>query len=158
VGTWGDGTFENDTAVDWILEVKERGDASTVRMALMAVAVADNAGLLDAHIGCEALAACEIVAAALGLAPSAPENPRIAEVVPALAAFAEGATGDVEVVAARMPELVGDVELARRAVDAVLDSERSELHMLWSEENWTSPHWLAVVEDLRRRLDGATRT
>src|SRR5690242_14698988 len=119
MGSWGTGTFENDTAVDWIGDFADgAGDVEMVRTAL--TTVADASGYIDADHGCEALAACEIVAAALGRAPSAPENPRIADKLPMLTDWAEGATEDVELVAARMPELAGDVELARRAIAGVL--------------------------------------
>jgi Domain of unknown function (DUF4259) len=70
-----------------------------------------------------------------------------------LADFADGATEDVQVVAARMPELADDAELARRAAAAVVDPERSELYGLWAETE-SRQEWLAVVGELRRRLDG----
>ncbi len=149
MGAWGKGTFENDAAVDWMSDLSEDGDASMVRGGLSTAADADRR--IDSDRCCEALAACEIVAAVLGRSPSLPDNPRIAEQLPELAAFAIGATQDVDVLATRMPELIEDVELARRAVAAVVDPERSQLHGLWAETVFLQ-EWLAVVDNLRRRL------
>lgn len=61
MGAWGCDTFENDAACDWGYELEEAGDLSLVEAALDAV-LADEEECLDADLGSEALAACEVLA------------------------------------------------------------------------------------------------
>ena len=151
MGAWGPGNFENDTAVDWISDVED-GGAAVVQEALLRVA--DAGDYIESTEGCEALAAAELVAAALGRPPVAPENPEVAERVPELVEFAEGATDEAIDLAARMPELADFADLARRAVAAVVDPKRSELYQLWLEDGQPEDddEWIAVVNNLRVRL------
>src|SRR5690606_8457907 len=67
VTAWGPGTFDNETALDWLGDL-ELADADYVRDALAGVAEAHDADELDAHAYRAALAAAEIVAAARGRA------------------------------------------------------------------------------------------
>lgn len=129
MGAWGPGNFENDNAADWISEVAEEGEPSDVRDALTNVTEAGE--YVEAPDACEALAAAEIVAAACG-------NP--AEHESAVAA------------AGRMAELADDGPLALAAIAVILDPEQSELYELWDEAE--PAEWLAVVQDLRSRLEG----
>lgn len=62
MGSWGSGPFENDSASDWVHELKAVTDDSVVRSAL---ALGDDE-YLDNHEGSSAWAAAEVVAAALG--------------------------------------------------------------------------------------------
>lgn len=64
MGAWGNKSFENDTAADWILGLED-GDDSQVRAALDAAGPAGKARV-DTDTACKALAAAELVAAALG--------------------------------------------------------------------------------------------
>jgi hypothetical protein len=151
MGAWGAGTFENDAALDWMGDVR-RGGVSVVREALLKAANADER--LDDSRCCEALAAAEIVAAVLGSPPQPPEPSRdVVQKAPMLADWAAAATEDAAVVARRMPELVDDVALARRAIATVLDPARSERYLLWSDEDGPAPDWIEAVEDIRQRLD-----
>jgi hypothetical protein len=63
MGTWGLGTFENDTAADWMAALESRG-APLVAGTLESVANADEEDYVDADAASEALAAAELVAAA----------------------------------------------------------------------------------------------
>jgi hypothetical protein len=130
MGAWGEGVFENDTALDWLGELEEQPLIQTVTIAL-----SDAAGetdYLDASLGCEALAAAELVAYALGRAPSEPDE--------RLAALADDLDG-----------LRDHAALAARAVTVIADSDRSELTDLWTEDG-PNPTWDAVLADLRSRL------
>ena len=121
--------FENDTALDWLGELEEQPLIQTVTIAL-----SDAAGetdYLDASLGCEALAAAELVAYALGRAPSEPDE--------RLAALADDLDG-----------LREHAALAARAVAIIADSDRSELTDLWTEDG-PNPTWDAVLADLRSR-------
>lgn len=129
MGTDGVGNFENDTAADWIGEIAAGGRVDDVREALERVAHA--AGDIDAPHACEALAAAEIVAAVRGY---------------------PGDTQVTRAVARRMPTLIEDAPLALAAIAAVVDPKNSELYWLW--EGPYLAEWLAVVEDLQRRLGG----
>lgn len=61
MGAWGHGSFENDSAMDWLGQIVG-GDPSIVRAALEYVVVAS--GHIDVDDGSVALAAAELVAAA----------------------------------------------------------------------------------------------
>ena len=63
MGAWGYGSFENDTALDWLVDFEGEG-ADTVIVALEDVANADVEEEIDADRACVALAAAEIIAAA----------------------------------------------------------------------------------------------
>ena len=126
MGAWGTGSFENDTALDWLGELETDG--------LVAVRAAfDVLGeTFDASDGANALAAAEIVAAA---------NGRASEDLP------EEATAWVAANRSRVTP--ADVIAARRAVKVV--GERSELRELWDETD-SARDWLGAVADLLRRL------
>ena len=61
MGVWGTGTFENDTACDWAGDLESATDVSPVVETLARV-IEGGDDYLDADAGCEALAACEVVA------------------------------------------------------------------------------------------------
>ncbi len=63
-GAWDVGAFDNDDALDWIIEVSESSDIGDVRDALERVA--NGAGYLQVTNANYALAAAEIVAALNG--------------------------------------------------------------------------------------------
>ena len=148
MGAWGPGNFENDEAVDWISDARESGDPQFVVAAL--TKVADASGFIEAPDGCAALAAAEVVAAALGRPPGVPSNDQVEERLPMLSDFAESATDSVVEVAELMPEVADQADLARRALVALLDPEDSELYGLWDDAD--AADWLAVLQDLGRRL------
>jgi hypothetical protein len=131
MGAWGHGSFENDSALDWLGELLD-GKASLVKKALQTVAKYPADEYLDADDASAALAAAELVAAALGKGDER---------------LNKNAT---EWLAAHRDEAakVG-ADLAHRAVDRVY--RESELRELWDENGPQTP-WHADVEELLRRL------
>ncbi|MEZ4393264.1 MAG: DUF4259 domain-containing protein [Polyangiales bacterium] len=132
MGTWGEGTFQNDAALDWLSEVESRG-AEAVRAALRRAATTPGDGYLDCDEGASAVAAAELVAAASGHGEE--ELP-----ARALAWLDAGATAFG----------AEDLALARRAVDRVV-APNSELAALWAEHG-PENGWLLRVRALRSRL------
>jgi hypothetical protein len=133
MGAWGELVFENDDACDWLFELEEADDLSLVESALSA---AEEAGddYLEIDIGCNALAACEVLARLKG-------NP----------GYQDESTEVVDQWVAAHP-FKPTAELIRRAervIELVL-TEESELYALWEEAG--NEGWLQAVEDLRHRL------
>ena len=129
MGAWGSGNFDNDDALDWLSDLAGSPDFAVGRAALDET----GDGYLEAPEASAALAAAEIVAAALGRpAASLPD-----EATAWLAAHRDQ-------LAPR------DAALALAAVDRVL-GEDCELRELW-EEGEEDDGWETAVQDLRRRL------
>jgi uncharacterized protein DUF4259 len=136
MGAWGGGILDNDTALDWLGDLEEGGDASTVRGTLEDVADGEPSEDIETGAGEEALVAAEIVAAAAGR-PSG----------------ASGEYGRLAQWARSHPDLAGLVALAGRAVDRV-NGDTSELRELWLEGDADATgDWFRVVADLRARLE-----
>lgn len=129
MGAWGTGVFENDAALDWFDALERRG-ADAVLAALQTIPEEDD--YIEADQAAEALAAAEIVAAALG-------HP------------AAGLPGEAtDWVQAHAGEI--DSTLVPLAVDAVTRIRTdSEPQALW-EESDSGAEWHAVVDDLLARL------
>lgn len=129
MGAWGTGVFENDTALDWFDALERRG-ADAVLAALQTIPEEDD--YIEADQASEALAAAEIVAAALG-------HP------------ASGLPGEAaDWVQAHAGEI--DSALVALATDAVTRIRaNSETQALW-EESDSGAEWHAVVDDLLARL------
>lgn len=128
MGAWGAGTFDNDDALDWLDDLVD-GAGDAIRLALEAT----DAEQLEAPDASSALAAAEVVAAALG-------HPA-AELPGEVSDWLE--QNGTKSAAALAP-------LARQAVERVRAS--SELKELWEE---TDPsEWTAALDDLRKRLEG----
>ena len=128
MGAWEVGPFENDTALDWVADLRS-GGAEAVRVALSSAAD----GFLDAREGEEVVAAAEVVASALGEpAPNLPDD------VTAWIATNGGQLSRE------------DVALARGAMARVV-SEESELRELWVDDA-EDEDWPKVMSDLQRRL------
>jgi hypothetical protein len=131
VGAWGVGNFDNDDAADWVYELEESNDTSVL---VATLGEATEGGYLESPVGCEALAAAEVVAALLGNAGKAlPDGVR-----------KWVAVNDVEV----GHDLLA---LARAAVARVAKAEDSELRELWQETD-DYPQWVALQDDLLKRL------
>ena len=64
MGAWGFGSFDNDDAADFLADATESGDLSLVRGALDNVLTSTE--YVEAPDASQAIAAAEIVAAALG--------------------------------------------------------------------------------------------
>ena len=132
MSAWSPGNFDNDDALDWLDDLCDSGDEFAVGAALNVVADWPAGEYLEA-IDCSiALAAAEMVAAALGVPPA--DLPQEAE----------------EWLERVAPEYGRqEVTLARRAIARIKAS--SELKDLWKDSNGYE-EWLAVVDNLERRL------
>ena len=131
MGAWGAGTFQNDTALEWLAQLEDSSDDSLLRTAIEPAAAITRAGELDSGAAAIALAGAEVVAAAKGQ-PGAD--------------LPEGLSGWLE----QFGGAVGD-DLpipARQAVERIAAS--SELKDLWDEAG--DNDWNEVVGDLRARL------
>lgn len=133
MGAWGTGSFENDDALDWLGDLAESDDLSTLESTLDAVIDTDE-DLIEAPDCCTALAAAEVVAA-LHRKPcdSLPQE---------AAGWVKGKAKP------------GDA-LVRKARDAVAEigTDQSELLELWKDaEPADLQKWLNGIEDLKKRL------
>lgn len=132
MGAWGDGTFQNDAALDWLSGVESRG-IEAVRDALTRAATTPADGYLDVDDGASALAAAALVAAASGHG-----NERLPE----------RALGWLDRIASELA--TDDLALARRAVDRVV-APNSELAALWADHGPESG-WHQRARALRSKL------
>jgi Domain of unknown function (DUF4259) len=130
--TWGTGSFENESATDFIREVLEDGPAALEEA--FEVVLDPDAAELEAEEGARAIAAAEIVLAQL--------NGDVQQVSDAgLRAWLQD--GEAE-----DPERLR--ELAAEAVDRVL-GPGSELPELW-QDSPDQGDWLAGIQRLRAGL------
>lgn len=128
MGDWGTGSFENDSALDLVIELREADDIAPVVAALRAVA--ESAGYVDIADSYAAVAAAEVAAALCGKASRA---------------LPEEVSTWVETHPAASREHL--VDMALRAVTRVeMDSELRE-------ETGDSSEWWAIMADLRARLE-----
>jgi|SRR5215471_913404 len=134
MGAWGVGTFENDTACDYALEVAETSNLSKLESTLDHALASDKA-YLEAPRAEEALAAADIIA-------------RL-----------RGRFGARDAYTEKIDEWVGRVglspsdevvEKARRCVTRVM-TQPSELLDLWTESDEVAS-WRSSAEELLRRL------
>jgi hypothetical protein len=135
VGTWGDRAFQNDSALDWLADL-EVGGVAELRITLSRVADTHADDDVDVDDGAAAIAAAEIVAAALGHGMD-----RLTSSARAwLEANDRFASAD-------------DGQLAWRAVNRVLTG-RSELRALRAESA-PDTAWHTDVRALLGRLQGS---
>ncbi|MFC1996754.1 DUF4259 domain-containing protein [Chloroflexota bacterium] len=139
MGAWGIENFENDDALDWVIELESAKDLSIINAAFDAV-IKNSREYVDAWESSIALAAAEVCAALNGQ----PDEKLPEEVV-------------TWVEAQRRNDLIqqsietGDVlKKAKQAVSIVLAD--SELRELWEETDEFNL-WKGVVADLQTRLD-----
>ena len=133
MGAWGIGSFDNDHASDWLLDLLEGDDLAPMRAAIAQVLAEDD--YLDSDLAVEGLAAIEVLAATLGR--------------PTVAAQEEE---EFREWLARL-QLQGDASLvpdALRAIERILAPE-SELRELW-EETEDYADWCADVARLRSHV------
>ncbi|MBO6513451.1 MAG: DUF4259 domain-containing protein [Phycisphaerales bacterium] len=146
MGTWGYGSFENDTASDWIWELKPAKKSILGKLKEpfgYPMSAVDALLRSDLYLECsecdEAIAASECLAAAVG---SPMENPP--EEIPRWVASLNGTKPDAEL-----------IQRSIRAVEKVRDDEHSESRALWSESSETGdpdPQWIASINNLISRL------
>jgi len=133
MGTWGIGSFENDDAADFMIDLLDSGDLSLVREVLDNVLTSTE--YVEAPDATLAIVAAEIVAAARGRpTPAATQEEGLADWL------------------ARIRPTI-DADLAARARDALtrILADNSELRELW-EETDDLHDWQAVMAELRGHL------
>lgn len=133
MGAWGSDSFDNDAACDWSYLLEESRDLSLVESTLKAAAGSEGE-YLDADAGCEALAACEVVARLRGQFGA--RNSHTETVDNWVKSHPLRPSGEL-------------LDLARRAITRVLGKD-SELRELWSDSD--GAEWEAAVARLRNRL------
>jgi uncharacterized protein DUF4259 len=128
MGAWGIAAFDNDDASDWVYDLEKRGLAAIDA----ALADVESATDLETPTDTNAIAAGEVIAAALG-------RP------------VQGLREDIQELAIFLgPEITPDhASRAGAAAQRVL--ARSELAELW-DESGEGADWRASVDDLVRRL------
>lgn len=130
-GAWGVGAFDNDDALDWVMELEQSLDAKLL------IATFDRidakARYIEAPECAQALAAAEVVAAAMGHAsPSLPPEAS-------------------KWIARVRPKITRELrETARAAVETCRNGKNSELRDLWLEGK--GEDWLKGSADLVERL------
>ena len=128
MGAWGTAAFDNDDASDWVYELEKDGLAA-VESALTA---AHGPGELEMPTDVNAIAAGEVVAAAVGRPVADPRE----DILELAIGLASSVTPD-------------HVARARSAVERVLAG--SEVAELWGETD-NEDEWRGLVQDLIRRL------
>ena len=129
MGAWGTGSFENDDARDWVVDLGTLAPADLTKILVQA---ADDPAYLEAPAASIAVAAAEVVAALNGS--------------PAVGAPAAILDWTHKHQQASTPELKG---LALRALDRV--RRNSEVKDLWMEADGLND-WIAALKDLQARL------
>ena len=134
MGAWGHNTFDNDDAADWIADLENSTDMSTILEALNRV-TDDAEDYLEAPECSNAVAAAEVVAALNGNAsPDLPDSVR---------EWVHGKPAADDALNAR----------AHQAVDAVL--AKSELKELWEVNTEDYPDWVACLNGIKARIPTA---
>jgi len=136
MGAWGVGTFEDDTALDWIEEEYSAAGVEAVRSALQDVIDLEPGDYIEMDLGTAARAAAEIVA---------------------LAFDAGGEVGSdvAETVGEHSEQVAEHDDLPALALVALarISGEASELAELWAESG-DSSGWENAMADLTARLEG----
>ena len=132
MGAWGTGAFDNDTACDWSNDLVDAEDLSFVQNTLSSAQEVDD-DELDADLGAEALAACEVIARLQGRAGRKDANTEIV---------------DRWVKAHPVKPPAELIKLATNVIDRV--AVASALAQMWSGDQT----WRASMQDLRKRVAG----
>ncbi len=133
MGAWGAGNFENDTALDWVWSLEESNDLSLVESAISDVL--NSGDDLDADLGCNGLAAAEVVAAL--------RNKPVDDLPEDVAKW----VGTHRIVPSQ-----GLVKDCLAAIDKIRNDETSELKELCEEDEDVATEWYSVLDDLVARL------
>jgi uncharacterized protein DUF4259 len=134
MGAWGHLNFENDTALDLVYEIEEKG-ADRIKNAIEAINSREEDSFLDSDLCSEALAAIEYIAAVKDKASE--DFPEDAEewLTPA---------NKENLLAIR-----NLIPKSKQAIDRIQNN--SELKDLW-EETEDFNEWTKVLEDLATRI------
>lgn len=130
MGAWDIGSFANDDALDWLIDLQEEDDLDLLEDAFSAV-IDQKQELPDASDCSVAIAAAEVVAALLG-SPNRDLPEELEEWIPGKPKPGKELTG-----------------LAQEAIKIVL--AKSELRELW-EETGEFSSWREDVESLLTRV------
>lgn len=129
-GAWGEGSFDNDDALDWVEVCAQAAGPEVVSEALQSALKSE---MIEAPDGSVAVAAAEVIAAARGKAsPALPAQ---------LQAWLDKQPKE---------KIAALASQASEALERVKDPTVSELRQLWSEGK-ASP-WLARIAELEARL------
>jgi len=131
-GAWSDDSFGNDDALDWATECAH---AISIAPVLVAIETSNRSKYIEAPEGSMAVAAAEVVAAALGR-----PNPKLP---PELRGWVKRNPS---------PQLIALAPSARVALKRILDPKISELAQLWSEGE--PNQWPQAMAELLARLEG----
>lgn len=129
-GSWGEGSFDNDDALDWVAVCTQAAGPEVIADALQSALKSE---MIEASDGAVAVAAAEVIAAARGRASAA--------LPPSLQAWLD--KQPKEKIAALTAQ-------AREALERVKDPTVSELKQLWSEGK--ANRWPAGIAELEARL------
>jgi hypothetical protein len=134
MGAWGHLNFENDTALDLVYEIEEKG-ADRIKNAIEAINSREEDAFLDSDLCTEALAAIEYIAAVKDKASE--DFPEDAE---------EWLTPANKETLLAIRNLVPK---SKQAIDRI--QHNSELKDLW-EETEDFANWTKVLEGLATRI------
>jgi hypothetical protein len=133
MGAWGHLNFENDTALDFVWELEEKG-INWIKNAFEVINGREEDSFLDSDLCAEALAGIEFIAAAKG-------NPA--------ADFPEDAEEWLQKNKAGLLANYHWIAKSKQAIDRI--QHNSELKDLWEETN-EFEEWTKVLEDLSKRI------
>lgn len=144
MGAWGAGSFDNEIASSWAEDLLDGGDLDMVRDTLTTAAKCPPDEYLESDEASEAIAAAEVVAAAMGRPVKTIEM---------------GTAGPHAVHWGKTHPGAGKEELVELALEAIdrIEADESELQEIWDAEEspgagMSSREWHSEVEDLRNRL------
>jgi len=132
MGTWGHGSFENDTAMDWIYGLEE-----TSEMTILGDTIGSGLEMMESEEGMDADTACNVLAAAEVIA--AMRGKPSEDLPDSVKSWIEGKPK-------APPELS---KAAFLTVNSLL--QKSELKELWDESD-ESAKWVEAVNSLVTRL------
>jgi Domain of unknown function (DUF4259) len=129
-GTWGTGSFDNDSAADWVYELEQ---SKTTRYLLTVFNAVPSEGYIEVD-GCSAAIAAADVAASL-------KDGKTEHLPKVVAAWVQDNNLGYKPILATM---------AIQALSFCKSTKRSELAQLWQEA--TPKQWLSQVSEIEARL------
>lgn len=129
-GAWGTGSFENDTALDWVYEIEESKGSAVLLKTLRTVFLSEY---IEVDVCSSAIAAAEVVASI--------KNKKYDSLPKSLASWSRTNESMYE------PEMS---KFAIKALEMCRNKNKSELAQLWEESG--SPEWQSSVKGLELKL------